>query len=370
MKYVISILGLATLMVLHELGHFLAARAFGMRVVRFSIGFGPTLFKILPSDGYFWLTIAADRLKIRLGKHDPARNGPTIYQVAIIPFLAYVQIAGMSPLEEIEKDDKGSYANASLIGRIVTIFAGPLANYLFASVFFFLSFFYGGRYEPDASSVVVVFPSRPAANAQMLGGDRIVDVAGTPVSNWTEMAAQISKHPSETIPIVVERLGEKQTLHVTVAHELDGEHGVGRIGVTAVRHHYDLDAKGAAILAVTKPPVVVKDVLVGLAEFVTRKVSGRFVGPIGIVSETAKAVESSWPDFFAILGVISAYLGAFNMLPFPGLDGARLVFLSYEATTRKRPNAWLEQNIHLVGILVLIGTMVYVSYKDVLFATK
>src|ERR1700761_1064534 len=115
MKYVISILGLATLMVLHELGHFLAARAFGMRVMRFSIGFGPTLLKILPKDGYFWLTIAADRFKIRLFKHDPTRHGPTIYQVAIIPFLAYVQIAGMNPLEEVEKDDKGSYANASLI---------------------------------------------------------------------------------------------------------------------------------------------------------------------------------------------------------------------------------------------------------------
>src|SRR5262249_36047329 len=137
----IGILGLALLMVVHETGHFLAARAFGMRVNRFSIGFGPTLFKIVPDSGYYWFTTAADKLKIRLWRHDPQRNGPTIFQVAIIPFLAYVQIAGMNPLEEIEEGDKGSYAHASLIGRVVTIFSGPFANYLFASVFFFLSLF-------------------------------------------------------------------------------------------------------------------------------------------------------------------------------------------------------------------------------------
>src|SRR6266513_1726190 len=96
--YLIAILGLAVLMVVHEGGHYFAARHFGMRVVKFSIGFGPTIWK-----------------------HQPA-GSPTVYQVAIIPFLAYVQIAGMNPYEEIDEKDTGSYANASLWGRIVTIF--------------------------------------------------------------------------------------------------------------------------------------------------------------------------------------------------------------------------------------------------------
>src|SRR3954466_6027867 len=134
--YLIGALGLALLMIVHECGHFFMARASGMRVETFSIGFGPTFFRIVPENGFFWFTTAAARVRLRLWKHDPERHGPTVYQVAMIPFLAFVRIAGMNPLEDVDENDKGSYANGSLAGRMLTIFAGPLANYLFASVFF------------------------------------------------------------------------------------------------------------------------------------------------------------------------------------------------------------------------------------------
>src|SRR5579863_6298526 len=126
--YLIAILGLAVLMVVHEGGHYVAARAFGMRVVRFSIGFGPTIWKHKPKDS------------------------PTVYQVALIPFLAYVQIAGMNPYEEIDPKDKASYANASVVGRVVTIAAGPLTNYFFASVLIFFGLLIGGRELADETS--------------------------------------------------------------------------------------------------------------------------------------------------------------------------------------------------------------------------
>ena len=101
--YVIAgILGLALLMVVHEAGHLLAARAFGMRVLRFSIGFGPPLFRY------------------------QARGSDTVYQVALIPFLAYVQIAGMNPFEDIDENDKSSYANGSLVARISAIVTSTL----------------------------------------------------------------------------------------------------------------------------------------------------------------------------------------------------------------------------------------------------
>ncbi|MEQ9317521.1 MAG: site-2 protease family protein, partial [Polyangiaceae bacterium] len=116
-EYLIGILGLALLMVVHEAGHLVAARSFGMRVTTFSIGFGPTFFKIEPADGYFWFTTMGGKVRLRLGKHDEEKHGPTVYQVAMIPFLAYVQIAGMNPFEDQDPDDEGSYANASLTGR-------------------------------------------------------------------------------------------------------------------------------------------------------------------------------------------------------------------------------------------------------------
>src|SRR5271169_1514753 len=100
--YLVAILGLAVLMIVHEGGHYVSARWFGMRVVRFSIGFGPTIWRHKRADS------------------------PTVYQVALIPFLAYVQIAGMNPYEEVDPKDEASYANASVLARIVTIAAGPL----------------------------------------------------------------------------------------------------------------------------------------------------------------------------------------------------------------------------------------------------
>src|SRR5688572_25720049 len=123
MTYIVAILGLAVLMIVHEAGHYFAARAFGLRVTKFSIGFGPTFFRIQPQDGFWTFVSFGERVKVKLFKHDPERHGPTVFQVAMIPFLAYVQIAGMNPLEDIDPRDKGSYANAGIWGRIVTITA-------------------------------------------------------------------------------------------------------------------------------------------------------------------------------------------------------------------------------------------------------
>ena len=99
--YVVAALGLAVLMIVHEGGHYFAARRYGMRVMKFSIGFGPRIW------------------------HKQPKGSPTTFQVAIIPFLAYVQIAGMNPYEDNDPNDKGSYANASLWARIVTIVGRP-----------------------------------------------------------------------------------------------------------------------------------------------------------------------------------------------------------------------------------------------------
>ena len=112
-KVLITVVALSVLIIIHEGGHYLAARAFGMQVLRFSIGFGPTLFRYQP------------------------KGSPTVFQVAVIPFLAYVQIAGMNPNEEVDPNDPELYPNKSLFARVTTIAAGPVANYLTASAIVF-----------------------------------------------------------------------------------------------------------------------------------------------------------------------------------------------------------------------------------------
>src|SRR5580692_1057420 len=199
----VAILGLAVLMIVHEAGHLLAARAFGMRVVRFSIGFGPALWRY------------------------QAKGSETVYQVALIPFLAYVQIAGMNPFEEVDADDKSSYANASLIGRVSAIFAGPMANYLFASVLFFASLIIGGKPVPTTSVVVM---DGPAKTAQMKKGDTILNIDGIAVTDWEQMRQLILARPNKELAVEILRGQEHLTLKVTPQLKEGG----GKIGVSPI----------------------------------------------------------------------------------------------------------------------------------------
>ncbi len=368
---IIGILGLALLMVVHEAGHLLAARAFGMRVTTFSIGFGPTFFKIEPHQGYFWFTSLGGKMRLRLRKHDPEKHGPTVYQVAMIPFLAYVQIAGMNPFDEHDPDDKGSYTNASLFGRITTITGGPLANYLFASVLFFVSFYYGGIVDhppiEECGTKVTVSANNPAEKAGLETGDVIVEVAGTEVDKWQAMAKVVSQHPEKAINIVVDRKGERLSFTVTPRKKADGK---GIIGVALRGKRRPVGAAEAAELAVTTPPRVVKDLISNLGDWIAGKLDAELGGPIMIVKVSAQAVRSGFTDWLALVGALSAYLGAFNLIPFPALDGGRLMFLSYELATRRRPNARVEAHIHIVGLMMLLGLMLYVTIFNDLGAGK
>ena len=328
----VAILGLAVLMIVHEAGHLLAARAFGMRVVRFSIGFGPALWRY------------------------QARGSETVYQVALIPFLAYVQIAGMNPFEDVDPDDKSSYANASLIGRISAIFAGPLANYLFASVLFFAALIIGGKH---LLTTTVVPMDGVAKSAQMKRGDTILNIDGVPVTDWDQMRGLISARANKPIDVIVLRGQE----HVTLKMTPQFKDGGGKIGVTPIEKVVPVGMREALSDSVRMPFEVVQELVSGLARIITGKEKPDFKGPVGIVKETSKAAERSTAVFLGFLASLSAYLGGFNLLPFPALDGGRLAFLAYEAVTRRKPNARVEANIHAFGLMLLIALITVVTFR-------
>lgn len=328
----VAILGLAFLMVVHEAGHFFVAKYFGMRVVRFSIGFGPALYRKQP------------------------KGSPTTYQIAIIPFLAYVQIAGMNPFEELDPHDKGSYANARLHARILTIFAGPLANYLVASILFFGAFMIGGE-TVLTTTVDLVMPDMPGAAAQIKPGDKIVQIEGTDITEWEQLRNIISTRAGQKTDVVVERDGKRLTLPVVPADE-DGQ---GRIGVQARVVTVPMSVGKAALVSLEEPPKVVASTVVGIGRIIMRQAKPEFAGPLGIVKETAKAVRDGFDKYLTLLAVLSAYLAAFNLLPFPALDGGRLAFLGYEAATRKRPNARIEAGVHTVGLFMLLALVAFVT---------
>jgi regulator of sigma E protease len=271
--------------------------------------------------------------------------------------LAYVQIAGMNPLEEIDPKDEGSYANASLIGRITTIFAGPLANYLFASVLFFASMLIGGQQVPTTK--VTVQPHSAAEAGQMKSGDKVVEVAGSKINEWEDMKKLIASSPNKPVDIGVERDGQLVHLTVTPTAIASGE---GRIGVESIYYSRPAKLKEATVFAVKEPANVVVGTMVGIGLMITGKQKPDLAGPVGIVRETAKYAREGPAPFFWILGLISAYLGAFNLLPIPALDGGRLMFLAYEATTRRRPDPKVEAQVHAVGLFMMLALVLVVTF--------
>jgi regulator of sigma E protease len=333
---VAGIMGLGLLVVVHEAGHLLAARASGMHVIRFSIGFGPPLIK-----------------------YQSKRSG-THYQIAAIPFLAYVQIAGMNPFEEIDPDDKSSYANASLFARMFAILAGPLANYLFASVLFFICFIVGGVAEPTTKAVVDVLDGGPAKAAQMQSGDTIVAVGGVKVSDWESMRQQVVKNPGKPLDFEVARGDKRVNLTITPKNE----NGKGLIGVTASIKMVPVSSRQALLLSLERPYEVVKESILALGRILTFQESPDVKGPVGIVGETTKAAKAGWLPFVYFLGILSAYLGGFNALPFPALDGGRLAFLGYEAITRRKPNTRVEFMVHAFGFVMLLTLIAVVTFAD------
>ena len=340
MFILVGILGLALLMVVHEAGHHLAARAFGMRVIKFSIGFGPAIWR-----------------------HQPA-GSTTIYQVALIPFLAYVQIAGMNPFEDIDPDDKSSYANAPVFARIATIFAGPFANYLFATVLYFGAFVIGG--QPVPSLEVDVIPGGAAEKAHLQSHDRIKSIDNRPLASWDELPEIVRASANRPLRFEVERKGATQILTVTPDRAPEGH---GQIGVKPARVEWHPMSLGESA---TKSVVFPAQIAVAIVTDLARTVSGKkkltmkdLAGPVAIVGETGKAAKRGIVDLLSLLGLISTYLGIFNLLPIPALDGGRLVFLGYEAVARRRPNAKVEAQIHAVGLAMLLLLIAVVTVFDI-----
>ena len=337
----VAMLGLAVLMIVHETGHYVAARRFGMRVVRFSIGFGPTLWRHKPKDS------------------------ATVYQVALIPFLAYVQIAGMNPYEESDPKDPSSYANASLWARIVTIAAGPLTNYFFASVLLFVGLLVGGNSVPDETSMrVVVDEPGPAQTAGLRTDDKIHEVNGEPVTTWEQLRKAVRAHPGESVDLTIERGGE--TLHKTVTPGAKGEKDEGLIHVTTPRRAEPIGVLEAAKLSIVEPPEFVYENVMAIGRVIAGKEKLQVNGPVGIVKESRNQAKLGPGQYLQFLGMLSAYLGAFNLLPFPALDGGRLLFLVAEAVSRRKVDAKLEVRVHAIGLLMLLTLIAFVTYADVI----
>jgi len=366
----LAILAVGFMIVVHEGGHYFVARWCSMRIDRFSIGFGPGIVKKV------------------------SKKTGTIFQLAPIPFGGFVEIRGMNIAEDVDPDDTHAYPNRPAWQRFVTIFAGPATNYLSAIALAMLMYTCHGIDSQSRAAVAAVMPTYDAYG-QLLPGDtlRAVDGEEYYLNVGPSLTRLINNRDGAPVTLTVERAGElrKVTVKPTLANPKSRDVTVDLAAMTRLAP--DL-ASLAKILNATLPPVwrigVVQQAALVKVGVVTAarealiypiaqsKLIGQSLygivfgnekadpgGAIRMVEEFQGAFSRSIWDGMKLMMVLSVYLGLFNLLPVPALDGGRLVFLAYELVTRRRANPKIEAMVHMAGIMALGVLMIFVMIVDV-----
>jgi regulator of sigma E protease len=331
LTYLAAVLAVSLLIVVHEAGHQVAARLSGMRVERFSVGFGPVLLS--------W------------------KRGETEYAISALPLGGYVRIRGMGAGEDVAPGDPTAYSNQPAWRRFLVILAGPAMNYVTAIVIAAVLLVVGFP-APDAGPRVGdLVPDMPAAQAGLRTGDRIEAVDGVRVDSFTSMLLELQAHPGDAIVLDVERDGKRLKLPVT-PREMGG---VGRVGFSQARTVVKVPPGEAVVQGFTRTNAEFASQLAGFGHVLSRKAGAELSGPVGIVRGLVRGAEAGVVPLFSLLWTISIALALLNLLPIPALDGGRLAFLGYEMVTRRRVSERIEGYVHFAGFVLLIGLLLAVT---------
>ena len=318
---------------IHEAGHFFAARACGVKIHEFSLGMGPRLFGRQGKDG-------------------------TNYNLRLFPIGGYVSMKG----EDEDAEGEDSFSQKKLWQKFIIVAAGALMNILLAMILCFALAISDGV----GTTVIGEFNENAISSEWLMLGDRIVEVDGTKTHIATEVAYEIMHDGYEPIDIVVERGGERITLRdvqfgtLTEAGMVLGKpdfkmYGAERTLGNLLKHTWYRSLS------------MVKMIWESLIDLLIGRVGMEAVsGPVGVTDAMVTAAKGGASQFFNLLAVLAMNLGVFNLLPFPALDGGRLVFILFEMIFRRKVPAKVEGAIHTVGILLLFGLMIFVVFKDVI----
>lgn len=324
--------------IVHELGHFVAAKKLGMRVSEFGIGFGPKLFSF--------------------------KKGETLYSLGAIPLGGFNKIDGMDPDEKL---DERSFVNQSIWHRVIVIASGSLMNLLLPVALIFLLYAGIGIEQPvlDKAVIGTVMTDRPAAKAGLQDNDQVLAVNGVKVTNWMEMVQNIQTTPHDApVTLQVERNGQTQEL--TIAADWDEKTQKTTIGVMAKTKVVRTGIVEGAKLSVEKTVGIITGTASALYQMVTGKIDAELSGPIGVARMAGEVASTSgWVGLLSFAAFLSVNLGMMNLLPIPALDGGHLLILFAEAVRGKPLNSKQIQRIQSFGIALLLTLFIWVTFQDI-----
>jgi len=354
----IAILVLSLLVLVHELGHFAAARRLGVGVIKFSIGFGPRVwgfarggteyvFSALPLGGFVKM----------VGEHeeDPEHAGGAAPATPPPP----------------PPDPALSFENKPVWARLIIIVAGPLANVLFAVLVFWFVFMFGvPMLLPEIGTVQ---PNYPAADAGLLPGDVITAIDARTIGTWEDLTAVVHTSGGVERVFAIRRGTETLTLRITPrpspSSTIFGEPTtVGLVGITPAERFITrrYGPLAAAALSIERTGEIMRMTLVGIAKIFQRIVPANTIGgPIMIVQMAGQQAQAGLMNLLFFSAFLSISLGLFNLFPIPVLDGGQIWFLLVEAVRGRPLSRRIREITQQAGLGLLLLLMLFAFYNDI-----
>ncbi len=345
MSFLVSLIVISALIFFHELGHYFAARAMGVYVEVFSIGFGRKVASF--------------------------KRWGTEWRIALIPLGGYVKMKGQDDSDPTKKSyDSDSYNVKTPLQKIFILLAGPLANFVLAFVLYFVIALGG----PNILSPVIgtVAKESPAFVAGLEANDTIRSINGAVITTWKEMA-EVIETSEGPLNIEIERAGyihfitlsPKITQSTNMFNEVIEKKMIG-IGSAGVSHKLELSVGETLSYAAEQTAFASTLIFTGLKKLLVGEVPANELGGIiSIVKLTSDATDAGWMSVLFFAALISVNLGVLNLLPIPALDGGHIMFNLYELIFRREVNEEIMVKLTIAGWVILFSLMGLGLYNDI-----
>ncbi len=333
---VVSIISLGLLIFFHELGHFLIAKKIGIRVEKFSLGFGPELIGFT--------------------------KGETRYLVSLIPFGGYVKMAGEN--SQARQGMPWEFNMRSVGERMLVVFFGPLFNFILAFLLFVIVFKIGVvSFNIDTTIIGKISEGYPAQTAGLVPGDKIISINGEKVSNWMEVQGNIRKGIEHPLNIRVLRGTREMELKILPRWDKDEMRKI--IGISPQESIKKFSILKAIYEGFLQTVLLTYAILKGLFLIIIGRIKPDIAGPIGIVQMLGAQVRYGITSLLYFIGFLSVNLAIINLFPIPIVDGGVILLLFIEKLKGKPVSDKNRQLLEQIGLVLLIILMIFATFKDI-----
>ncbi|MGL4402967.1 MAG: M50 family metallopeptidase [Fusobacteriaceae bacterium] len=342
MEVLVALLVLGVIILVHELGHFLAAKFFGMPVTEFAIGMGPDVYSYQGDD--------------------------TRYSFRAIPMGGFVNIAGM----EIDSKEEDGFNSKPAYQRFVVLFAGVFMNFILAYMIIFSILAFNGKGIQNEKPLVGDIVKNVRAEKVLQKNDMILSINDKKIEKWQDISEVLKIFNEETqestVAILLERDGEQKNVQAELTYDEEGKrYYLGIMPEIKVEKYSFKEIFPDSGKVFGK---IFGQTFGGFKQLFSGKVKKEEIsGPLGIIKVVGDASRGGFTVLLWLTVMLSVNVGIFNLLPFPALDGGRIIFVLLELVGIKVDKK-LEEKVHMAGMVILIGFIVYITGNDIFNMVK